>query len=188
MTATNDTSDAETPPAEHEQRQPADRLTRWLGGLVRRHDLGALADLRRPKTALTQSHFLAMSYAPSASDDEVYRLVAFLFARYHAGASLPSYGRGNLGTALRKVGSGAVRGPEDPGADRLMARISASRAIPERHLQHAIERMRAGDTAPPSWSMLVDDLSRWTDHGRPAAFEWTRDFYTPNRTKYGAKK
>jgi CRISPR type I-E-associated protein CasB/Cse2 len=161
---------------------PGDRLTGWLTGLVRSRDNGQLAALRRPN-ALTTSRILASAYAPTEAQREVFEQVAFLFAVYHRGASHPSYGFGTLGAAARRIGSPAARGTKDPGASRLIDRLVSSRRIPWRHLQHAVERLRACDVPPPSWSRLTDDLTAWNERGRPVHRQWAYDFhintYTP---------
>ena len=163
-------------------RTPSEQLTGWLAHLVRTHQYGALADLRRP-TALTSSRLLAANFAAYDRHREVYERVAFLFARYHAGAAEPHYGYGTLGTALRKIGTPAARGPNDAGATRLLDRLVAARSIPWRHLQHAVERSRSCGTTPASWARLADDLTRWNERGRHVAYDWARDFYTPTYTK-----
>ncbi len=157
---------------------PSILLTSWLCGLVRSRNTGALADLRRP-TALTEARLLASHFAPCEEHRLIYEKIAFLFARYHAGALTPSPGHGDLGTALRRIGSPACRGPADPGAKRMFDLIAASRHIPWRHLQHAIERSRACEAIPPSWALLTDHLTQWTTRGRPTAYAWARSFYTP---------
>lgn len=162
---------------------PGDRLTGWLAGLVRSRDYGQLAALRRPR-ALTTSHILASSYAPIEAQREVFEQVAFLFAVYHRGASKPSYGFGSLGAAARRIGSPAARGPKDPGASRLVDRLVSSRRVPWRHLQHAVERLRACDLPPPAWSRLVDDLNAWGERGRPVHRQWAHDFHI---STYNAK-
>jgi len=181
---------AEAPPAD--ERPASERLTSWLCGLVLSHDYGTLADLRRLTIAgrgrggtPTRARLLAAGFAPEEDQRTVYERVAFLFARYHAGASRPHRGFGNMGDALRKVGSAAGRGPRDAGATRLLDRLVASRDIPWRHLQHAVERARAGDTAPPSWAQLAEDLSRWKSRDRAVPYEWARSFYTPAYPKNG---
>ncbi|MFJ1562306.1 type I-E CRISPR-associated protein Cse2/CasB [Streptomyces mirabilis] len=161
---------------------PGDLLTGWLTGLVRTRDYGQLSALRRPR-ALTTSHILAAAHAPTEAQREVYEQVAFLFAVYHRGASRPSYGFGSLGSAARRIGSPAARGPKDPGASRLVDRLVSSRRVPWRHLQHAIERLRACEVPPPAWSRLVEDLAAWNERGRAVHRQWAYDFhigtYTP---------
>lgn len=169
------------------------RLTNWLCRLVHTRDLGALADLRR-RDARTPSRlraewFAAVDEAEAPPDHrEIFHQVAFLFARYHAGRDQPRRGHGSLGTALRRVGSPAMRGPNDAGATRLMDRIAASRSIPERHLQHAVERLRAAEATPPAWTRLTVDLLHWHDRNRPIAYRWATDFYTPPRSANGANR
>lgn len=170
-------------------RTPAAQLTAWLTQLVRSHDYGQLADLRRPRTTTT-AHILAASFAPTPDQRHVFEQTARLFAVYHRGAQRASYGYGSLGTAARRIGSPLARGPKDPGATRLIDRIITSRRIPWRHLQHAIERLRSCDQSPPAWSQLIDDLAQWTDRGRTVPHAWACDFHTPyanTSTKDSAK-
>jgi len=175
--------DAEqTPPADADPAAAPLRYVAWMGSLVHTHQYGKLADLRRPATADSPSHFEARAFAPTEEHRALYRQVGFLFARYHSGRTRPHYGRGSLGSAIRSIGYDGARGPANPGAERLMMRILPSRQIPWRHLQHAIERIRAGETTPPSWSELITDLTQWTERGRPTSQKWGDDFYTRRRT------
>ncbi|RKT09507.1 CRISPR-associated protein Cse2 family [Streptomyces sp. 1114.5] len=166
------------------ERPPEQRLTNWLCSLVWSHDYGRLADLRRPE-ALSESRLRAASFSPEEAHRPVFEKVAFLFARYHAGRSAPQAGYGSMGDALRRIGSPAGRGPNDPGARRLLDRLVASRELPVRHLQHAVERARACEVAPPSWARLAVDLSAWKAPRRATPYSWARAFYTP---EYSAKK
>ncbi|MFF7994817.1 type I-E CRISPR-associated protein Cse2/CasB [Kitasatospora xanthocidica] len=165
-------------------RTPGQRLTGWLCSLVWSHDYGRLADLRRPE-ALSEPRLRAASFSPEEDQRPVFERVAFLFARYHAGKSVPQAGFGSMGDALRRIGSPAGRGQNDPGAKRLLDRLVASRELPVRHLQHAVERARACEVAPPSWALLAEDLAAWKAAGRKTPYGWARDFYTP---AYPAKK
>ncbi|MFD4825141.1 type I-E CRISPR-associated protein Cse2/CasB [Streptomyces rubiginosohelvolus] len=163
------------------EKPPGAQLTGWLASLVRSHNTGALAALRRPDPPIrTEAHFKAASFAPAEEDEPYYQFTAFLFARYHAGAATPRLGFGDMGAALRRVGNGATRGPENPGVKRLLTRITASREVPARHLQHAVDRARSHNSAPPAWDLLPEDLARWKQRGRPVADAWGRSFYTPN--------
>ncbi|MFF7156060.1 type I-E CRISPR-associated protein Cse2/CasB [Streptomyces sp. NPDC008139] len=152
-------------------------LTNWLTTLVRNREYGTLADLRRAKEP-TNAHIRAGWYG---GDDhrELFERVAFLFAIYHQGRQAPSYGYGSLGAAARRIGDGAERGPENPGAQRLLDRIVASRRVPWRHLQHAVTRLRACEQAPPSWTQLTEDLIRWNDRTARIAYQWSVEFHTP---------
>ncbi|MEV6973736.1 type I-E CRISPR-associated protein Cse2/CasB [Kitasatospora sp. NPDC093806] len=156
---------------------PGDLLTSWLCGLVRARQYGQLADLRRP-AALSRARLDAEEFAPAEETREVFRHVAFLFARYHAGRLDPSPGSGNVGAALRRIGTSAARGQYNPGAVRLFDRLVAARRIPWRHLQHAVERARSCDTVPPSWARLTEDLAGWTERRRPVQYAWARSFYS----------
>ncbi|AVI00287.1 hypothetical protein C5L38_35135 (plasmid) [Streptomyces sp. WAC00288] len=166
-----------TQPAEH---PPGVQFAGWLAGLVRSRNVGDLAALRRlqPIPRL-EAHYRAAAFAPMPEQEQYYQLTAFLFARYHAGATSPHYGYGDVGAALRRIGNGLTRGPKDPGAKRLLTRITASREVPARHLQHVIDRARSCGTAPPAWELLPDDLARWQERGRPIADAWGKSFYTP---------
>ncbi|MFI8816046.1 MULTISPECIES: type I-E CRISPR-associated protein Cse2/CasB [unclassified Streptomyces] len=156
----------------------ATELTHWLVSLVLNRQNGELAQLRR--TAVTNTRIRAGWYAPSQDEREVYEYVAFLFALYHRGVGRPTRGRGSLGAAVRRIGGPAGRGPGDPGAARLIDRIVSSRRVPERHLQHAIARLRACEQQPPSWTGLVLDLTRWDDRKARIAYRWAVEFHEPH--------
>lgn len=171
------------PPQAEPSPPPAEQLVKWLCALVYGHEYGLLADLRRP-TAVTRARLIAASYAPDELQRPIYENVAFLFARYHAGRATPHRGFGTMGDVLRRIGSPGALGVKDAGACRLLDRLVASRHIPQRHLQHAVERCRACDTPPPSWVQLVRDLCAWTSRQRDVRYEWARCFYTPNFTQH----
>ncbi|MFF2022180.1 type I-E CRISPR-associated protein Cse2/CasB [Streptomyces sp. NPDC058171] len=164
--------------------RPSEQLTAWLMSLVRNREYGMLAELRRTKP--TDSHVRAGWYAPTREQRETYERVAFLFSLYHQGASAALLGKGSLGTAARRIGDGAGRGPDNPGAQRLLSRVVASRRVPWRHLQHTITRLRACDQPPPSWTRLTDDLIRWHDRKARIAYEWTVEFHQPPTHHRGA--
>ncbi|MGC5000754.1 type I-E CRISPR-associated protein Cse2/CasB [Streptomyces sp. DT195] len=153
-------------------------LAAWLVSLVHNRDYASLAELRRPRVQ-KEPHFQALWRSPTEAQREVYLQVAFLFAVYHQGRSKPTVGYGSLGEAARRIGSGAARGPADPGAARLVDRIVSSRRIPWRHLQHAVARLRACEQQPPSWARLVDDLTRWHDRKSRVPYEWGVAFHMP---------
>ncbi|MGW1068139.1 type I-E CRISPR-associated protein Cse2/CasB [Streptomyces aureus] len=159
----------------------ADQLTAWLTALVHNRQYGDLAQLRRA-TADTSARFRAGWYAPDEDRRETYEQVAFLFAVYHRGVRRPERGFGSLGAAARRIGRPGSRGPEDPGAVRLIDRIVASRRIPWRHLQHTITRLRACEQQPPSWTDLVVDLDQWNDRKSRMAYHWAVDFHAPSDT------
>lgn len=178
-----------------DERPAPVRMNSWLCGLVHKHDYGDLADLRRitpPKRGsqsarrpVSQAALRAAAFAPEEELRVVYQQVAFLFARFHMGASRPHSGFGDMGQAVRRIGTSSGRGPKNTGAVRLLDRLTTSREVPWRFLQHAIERSRAGETAPPSWAQLVIDLSDWRSRTRDVPESWARSFYTPS---YPAKK
>ncbi|MCX5199259.1 type I-E CRISPR-associated protein Cse2/CasB [Streptomyces sp. NBC_00249] len=168
-----------------EEQEPGERLTAWLASLVRDREYGQLAELRRPRVR-TNTRIRAGWLDPDRR--EVFEEVAFLFAVYHRGAVRPSYGFGSLGAAARRIGGGAGRGPNDPGASRLIDRIVSSRRIPWRHLQHTVARLRSCDQAPPDWTRLADDLGRWNDRKAAVADGWAVDFHEPARTGDSAGK
>jgi CRISPR system Cascade subunit CasB len=163
--------------------QGGEQLTAWLVSLVRNREYGTLAELRR--TTPTESHIRAGWYGPE-EQREIYEKVAFLFGVYHQGASVPLYGKGSLGEAARRIGDGAGRGPDNPGAQRLLSRVVASRRVPWRHLQHAVTRLRACEQPPPSWEQLTQDLPQWHDRKARIAYQWTVDFHRPATRSRGA--
>ncbi|MFF2848438.1 type I-E CRISPR-associated protein Cse2/CasB [Streptomyces sp. NPDC058001] len=153
-----------------------EQLTAWLTSLVRNREYGKLAELRR--TEPTDAHIRAGWYGPR-EHREIFEKVAFLFGVYHQGSSVPQYGTGSLGAAARRIGDGTGRGPENPGAQRLLSRVVASRRIPWRHLQHTVTRLRSCEQPPPSWIQLTDDLTRWHDRKARIAYGWSVDFHNP---------
>ncbi|WP_433916952.1 type I-E CRISPR-associated protein Cse2/CasB [Streptomyces sp. NBC_01744] len=166
----------------NELREPArsQQLTQWLVGLVNSRDYGRLAELRRP--SVSENAHIEAGWIAGWNDEEhrkVFEQVAFLFAVYHRGAIEPSWGYGSLGYAARRIGSSIGRGPDDAGASRLMDRIVASRRPPQRHLQHAIARLRSCGEPPPSWARLADDIARWTDRQARIRYRWAVDFHAP---------
>ncbi|MFE6099356.1 type I-E CRISPR-associated protein Cse2/CasB [Streptomyces laurentii] len=152
-------------------------LTTWLATLVRNRDYGTLAQLRRANEP-NSAHIQAGWYG-GEDHRELFEQVAFLFAIYHQGRSDPSYGYGSLGAAVRRIGDGTGRGPDNPGAQRLLDRVAASRRIPWRHLQHAVTRLRTCDQAPPSWTGLTEDLILWHDRTARVAYRWSVEFHSP---------
>ncbi|MFI6587630.1 type I-E CRISPR-associated protein Cse2/CasB [Embleya sp. NPDC050493] len=165
---------------EPEPATPAQALTAWLCDLVRRHQYGTLGDLRRPHR-LSEARLLAANYAPTEADRSAYAFTAFLFARYHQGASRPSHGFGDLGTAMRRIGTDAARGPADDGCKRLFNRLVNASALPEAALQNAVERLRTGGNVAPSWATLALDLTRWNTPDRRVQETWARNYFTPPR-------
>ncbi|WP_330301593.1 MULTISPECIES: type I-E CRISPR-associated protein Cse2/CasB [unclassified Streptomyces] len=159
--------------------ETAAQLTAWLTSLVHNRQYGDLAQLRRV-TADTSARIRAGWYAPNQDNREIYEKVALLFALYHRGVGQPTRGFGSFGAAARRIGRPGDRGPEDPGAVRLVDRIVASRRVPWRHLQHAITRLRACEQQPPSWTDLVVDLDQWNDRKARIAYGWAVDFHAPS--------
>lgn len=162
----------------------ADQLTAWLVSLVRNREYGKLAELRRTKP--TDSHIRAGWFAPEGQH-EVYEKIAFLFGVYHQGAAVPLRGKGSLGEAARRIGDGSGRGPDNPGAQRLLSRVVASRRLPWRHLQHTVTRLRSCEQPPPSWSQLTVDLTRWHDRKARVPYLWTVDFHEPPTRRRSVK-
>ncbi|MEU8624638.1 type I-E CRISPR-associated protein Cse2/CasB [Streptomyces sp. NPDC048669] len=169
------------PAGTHPQRPrlPHDSLalTDWLTTLVRNREYGTLAQLRRARIR-TNAHIRAGWYGGDDQRD-LFEQVAFLFAVYHQGHPVPSYGRGSLGAAARRIGDGTGRGPDNPGAQRLLDRVVASRRVPWRHLQHAVIRLRSCEQPPPSWTGLTEDLIKWNDRRARVAYRWSVEFHTP---------
>ncbi|MEU7184554.1 type I-E CRISPR-associated protein Cse2/CasB [Streptomyces sp. NPDC045369] len=152
-------------------------LTAWLTTLVRNREYGTLAALRRARGG-TNAHIRAGWYGGDDHRD-LFERMAFLFAIYHQGRSAPSYGHGSLGAAARRIGDGTGRGPDNPGAQRLLDRVVASRRIPWRHLQHVVTRLRSCEQPPPSWTGLTEDLIKWNDRKARIAYGWSVEFHIP---------
>ncbi|WP_380284837.1 type I-E CRISPR-associated protein Cse2/CasB [Kitasatospora purpeofusca] len=156
----------------------AAQLTAWLMALVRNRQYGDLAQLRRV-TAGSSARYRAGWLAADQEKREVYEQVAFLFAVYHRGVRIPTPGYGSFGVAARRIGPPTARGPEDPGATRLVDRIVSGRRIPWRHLHHGVARLRSCEQQPPSWTRLVVDLGQWNDRKARVADRWAVDFHEP---------
>ncbi|MEU9917834.1 type I-E CRISPR-associated protein Cse2/CasB [Streptomyces sp. NPDC051001] len=170
------------PPAATGQARPQARhdsqaLTAWLTTLVHNREYGTLAELRRARGG-TNAHIRAGWYGGDDHRD-LFERIAFLFAIYHQGRPVPAYGHGSLGAAARRIGDGMGRGPDNPGAQRLLNRVVASRRIPWRHLQHAVARLRSCEQPPPSWAQLTEDLIKWNDRTARVAYWWSVEFHTP---------
>ncbi|KUN29230.1 hypothetical protein AQJ23_00065 [Streptomyces antibioticus] len=163
----------ERPQARHDSQA----LTSWLAALVRNREYGTLAELRRARGG-TNAHIRAGWYGGDDNRD-LFERIAFLFAIYHQGRPVPAYGYGSLGAAARRIGDSIGRGPDNPGAQRLLNRVVASRRIPWRHLQHAVARLRSCEQPPPSWAQLTEDLIKWNDRTARVAYWWSVEFHTP---------
>ncbi|RSO06923.1 hypothetical protein DMH18_26060 [Streptomyces sp. WAC 06783] len=164
-------------------------LAHWLAYRVRTFDQRALGALN-PRTSRgqirkTQAYCEAVRHAETDADRPAFGLTASLFALYHA--ALPwrdgvrLYGSGDLGQALRRVGTGAFQGPKDPGCQRLFERLVAPGPLHRKEvlLQHAVTRLRTQDRFPPSWAQLAADLSGWAARGEPVQDAWAASFWTP---------
>ncbi|MEO3862794.1 type I-E CRISPR-associated protein Cse2/CasB [Acrocarpospora sp. B8E8] len=165
------------------ERPPEQRLVGWLAGLVKAHDVGALADLRRTRI-VTVSRLLAGNFADGDKEGiAAFEQVAYLFARFHAGRGDAHYGFGSLGRAMRNIGGPTSKGPDNDGCVRLLNQILVSRQPPWRRVQHAVDQLRSDKTAPPSWAQLAVDLRRWNDPGKTVQHDWARDFYLPPKKR-----
>ncbi|MFJ5588396.1 type I-E CRISPR-associated protein Cse2/CasB [Streptomyces noursei] len=171
-------------PAVDSPPDPYRSLTNWLAGLARTGNRGAIVDLQRPHHA-SEALARAGRFAPddSIASRTPFEVTAYLFAAYHAGLpwadNVRLYGSGDLGTAMRRIGSGALRGPRDPGCDRLFKQIVAPGPLPRVRLEHAIKRLRNDDRFPPSWSQLAHDLAAWNDSEAAVRHQWARSFWAP---------
>ncbi|MFF7415426.1 type I-E CRISPR-associated protein Cse2/CasB [Streptomyces lydicus] len=168
------------------QHDPSGALAHWLAAMARSGNTGAICDLQRPHQP-SEALALAGRFATDEKDRPAFEFTATLFAQYHAALpwrdSIRHYGSGDMGAALRRVGSGALRGPSDPGCDRLFKQLVGPGALPWRHLQHAIARLRSADRFPPSWSQLARDLSTWSSPDREVQHRWARSFWAPRRSR-----
>ncbi|MEV6048792.1 type I-E CRISPR-associated protein Cse1/CasA [Streptomyces xanthochromogenes] len=162
----------------------------WLAGLVRVQDQAMLGQLCH-RVQDQQARMLAAEFAPNREARPAYVLTAHLFARYHQGLPwrepVRLYGSGDVGKALRGLGSPAGRGPKDPGIKRLFDRVCGARDLPATGLQTVIDRLRTEGRFPPSWSQLAQELSAWDSREETTQDAWAESFYTPNsRARQGA--
>lgn len=169
-------SPPETPP------EPAGALAQWLAGLVRSWNNTAICELKRP-AEVTEALATAGGFASCEKDRPAFEVTAKLFATYHSALpwreNVRLYGSGDMGSALRRIGSGKFRGPADPGCDRLFKQLVARGPLPLAHLDHAVQRLRSADRFPPSWAQLARDLAAWHTHRREVQHQWGRSFWAP---------
>lgn len=179
------TDNGEVVPSQRDSdEQAAAGLARWLHSLVEARNVGYLADLRRPSAEtvalLLAGNFAAPGGVPLGPEAiKTFEMVAYYFARFHAGESTVHRGSGSVGYSLARIGSVGHRGADNPGCMRLISRILVSREPPYRGIQHGIDLARADSGTPPNWYQLAIDLLRWTTPERTVQHAWATDFYLP---------
>ncbi|MFD6465220.1 type I-E CRISPR-associated protein Cse2/CasB [Streptomyces goshikiensis] len=181
MTLEAGTEGEETSPA---QASAAQVLITWLALSVRDRRTNVTAPLRRSGRARPPQ---ALPGMPTGVTPEIAIRVARMFVRYHLPGdfrySLRSTGYGDIGQALRRLSR--CDPPEHPwqeAANRSMESLLHPRhQLPLRELEHALDTMHRARLAPPSWPLLIDDLTNWNvrsdSYPRNPRERWGWSFY-----------
>ncbi|MFK0047934.1 type I-E CRISPR-associated protein Cse2/CasB [Streptomyces sp. NPDC090741] len=124
---------------------------------------------------------------PTGVPPEIAIRVARMFARYHLPGdflhSLRLTGQGDIGQALRRLSRTDPPGhPWRETASRSMENLLRPRhQLPLRELEHALDTMHRARLTPPSWPLLIDDLTNWNvrsdSHPRSPRERWGWSFY-----------
>lgn len=153
----------------------------------------AMSGLRRWMPGpLPPQQLVDVARATEGSDENDYEVRAATgrcFAVYHAGTSRVSYGYAgsSVGRALRSAGSaGQGYGPRNPAIDRLFKRLVEAETLSDltTMLSRAVSELH-GDSAPPHWETLLEDLRVWTnpDTRFDVRLRWSQEFYTTPEKK-----
>lgn len=161
-----------------------DRFVRRLAHAHRSRSAG-LAAARRWRPGVVDHRIaglVCLDTEPATADEYPWwAQTAKLFGLWHSGRSEVAYGyRGNgIGRWAHQLGVG------DPGAERLIARLTAA-ATPA-GLDAALTALAGRRTPrPPHWATVLGELTAWADPSRRDSirFVWARDFYSfPTRDR-----
>ncbi|ULD39029.1 type I-E CRISPR-associated protein Cse2/CasB [Rhodococcus qingshengii] len=173
---------------------PATRYITSLGAAVKSNDRAVTA-LRtwRPSNAVNVDIIRITS---RADDDQwiAWALAGKLFARWHTGRASIRYGTPatGLGHGLRNLGARGSRGPNNPGAVRLLDRLlAAGNDTALADVLDAIGRELRTLDYPPHWATIVDEISAWRNTGtrKDIQITWARQFstYQPNAAATAAE-
>lgn len=163
---------------EREQQNP---FISYLEDLVRRQDRAAVATLRRglgkpPGQTLDMCRYVVPFLAPAVPRrrEEVYYLVAALFAHWHQGRD--SVGAGaprNLGASLALM----VTSETGPSLDMRFTALLKSHCddLPV-HLRQAVGLLKSNDISI-NWQQLLKDLLNWDHQDQFVQRHWAHAFW-----------
>jgi len=157
------------------------RFAEYLAKLVKDHNLGALAALRRglgkrPGEAAEAHRYVVPWLAPEARpwQDDAYYLIGALFA-WHQGSWPEADGTGkaptNLGASFARL-----RGGSDGIEKRFVALLNCHRDDLPNHLRQAVGLLKSKDV-PVDWAQLLHDILGWDWESRSVQREWARAFW-----------
>ena len=161
------------------QQSKGEGFVKHLLGLAERKDRGALAALRRglgrlPGTA-PEMHRYVVPWSNGESSrwrEDVYYIVAALFAYHPVHWSRDTEARSNLGASFARL-----RGAEEDGVERrFTALLSVHMEDLHVHLRHAVSLLKSNDI-PIDWVRLLDDLQYWGHEDRLIQRSWARAFW-----------
>jgi CRISPR system Cascade subunit CasB len=160
--------------------EPKYPLIDSLEKLVRKQDRGALAALRRglgtsPGTAM-EMHRYVVPFLPRGRpwDEEVYYLVAALFAYWHQGESpVVAHPPDNLGASLARLRTSDT----GPSLDlRFTGLLKSHRDDLRAHLRQAVGLLKAKNV-PINWRNLCRDLRYWDHEDGWVQRNWAKSFW-----------
>ena len=168
----------------------------FLDRLNKEQDRGALAALRRglgkpPGQASEMYRYIVRWLSSSEATpyitwrEEVYYLVASLFALYPESTWPPGQGPGyqrNLGASFAQLEQTSNQGRQGDGKQassverRFVALLNSNSEDMHTHLRHAISLLKAKDVAI-DWAVLLGDLLWWDSYSRRVQRQWARAFW-----------
>jgi CRISPR system Cascade subunit CasB len=154
-------------------------LIDYLERLVRDQDRSAMAALRRglgkpPGTVLDMHRYVA-PFLPRGRpwEEDVYYLVAALFAYWHQGeTTVAAHPPDNLGASLASLRSGSGSSIEM----RFTALLKSHRDDLPSHLRQAVGLLKAKQI-PVNWRNLCRDLAYWGHEKSWVQRSWARSFW-----------
>lgn len=160
-----------------EESQP---FIAYLENLVRRQDRGALAQLRRglgkPPGLALEMHRYVVPFLPPARpwEEEVYYLVAALFALWHQGQdTVAANPPKNLGASLARL---VDQANADSVERRFLALLKSHADDLPHHLRQIVALLKGKDI-PLDWRQLLQDLKQWGHPDRFVQKSWARAFW-----------
>jgi len=158
--------------------------------LVTSKDRGALAALRcgrgKPPGSVRGMDQYVIPFLPAEikqNKEDIYYLVAALFAYWHQGQEEAISGEGNIGSSLRlMVEQEAQKGVDarENASKRLDKRLTAlldshSDDLPN-HLGQIVSLLKSA-AIPINWLQLLHDLKGWEWESRDVQRNWAREFW-----------